>query len=96
MAPSCGAPGGCGFAYAIVHCGGAVHFGVRSLRGSWGAWLPLPWVRVAALDYSMFCFPVYVQAPLIYTVIVLTHMLFCIQNNGTTTSLASETLPDMQ
>ena len=50
MASSCGAPGGCGFAYAIVHCGGAVHFGVRSLRGSWGAWLPLPWVAVPTLD----------------------------------------------
>ena len=50
MASSCGAPGGCGFAYAIVHCGGAVHLGVRSLRGSWGAWLLLPRVAASTLD----------------------------------------------
>ena len=42
--------GGCGYAFALVHCGGKAQLGLRSLRGPWEAWLPTPRVAVPTLD----------------------------------------------
>ena len=61
MALSCGAPGGLWLCVRLGALRGAVHLGLRRLRGPWGAWLPLPRVVGSTLD-TRFVIAVYFRA----------------------------------